>query len=110
MDSIGSVIVRLVDHVAGVEAVSRVQFSLDQFVEHQEQLVRVDRPGIEIVVAILAVVEMEAAQLAEAVQARHDLLDIHVGRVVAQIDQTLGLGASSCAARIELPQSEMTVE
>jgi hypothetical protein len=85
--------VRLVDHVAGAESVTRVQFCLDQFVENQEQLVRIDRARIEIVVTIFAVVEMEPAQLAEAVQPRDDLLDVGVGRVMADVSLDL-IGAS----------------
>ena len=64
-----------------------------QFVEDQEQLVRVDRAGVEVVVAVLAVVEVEAAQLSEAGQAGDDLLDVHVRRMVAEVDQAAGLFA-----------------
>ena len=33
---------RLVDHVSGVEAFSLAQFSIDQFIEHEEQPERID--------------------------------------------------------------------
>ena len=41
---------------------------------------------------------MEAGELAEADQAGDDLLDVGVGRVVAEIDQALGLGPQFRAA------------
>ena len=37
--------------------------SLDELVEHQEELIRVDRSAVEVVVAVLAVVEVEPAEL-----------------------------------------------
>ncbi len=92
LDRIGH-IVRLIDHVGGIKTVARVALGLDQFVEHQEQLVRIDRSGIEIVVAVFGVVEVKAAELAEAVQSGDDLFDVDVRRVVAEVDQALGLGA-----------------
>ena len=53
----------LVQHVHRVEV--RIGFGLDQFVEHKEQSIGVDAAGIEIVVAVFAVVEVKSAQLAE---------------------------------------------
>jgi hypothetical protein len=51
---------------AGVEAVGLVQrFSIDQLVEDEEQAVGVDRAGVEVVVAIFRIVEVEAAELPE---------------------------------------------
>ena len=70
---------------------------IDQFVEHQEQAERIDRARIEIVVAIFGIVEVEARQFPRADQPRHDLLDIGVGRMVAEIDEALGLGAQFAA-------------
>ncbi len=87
-DRVGDVM-RLVQHMGGVEAGGILV--LHQLVEHEEQTVGVDGPGIQIVVAIFAVVEVEAAEFAKADQAGDDLFDVHVGRVVAQIDQTFGL-------------------
>ena len=50
-DRIGDV-VRLVDHVGGSKALRLALRGIDQFVEDEEQPERVDRTGIEIVVAI----------------------------------------------------------
>ena len=84
---------RLVDHVRRLKSRARVELGFDQLIEDQEELVRIDSPGVEIVVAVFAVIEMKAPELAEAVQARHDLLDIDIGGVVAEIDQALSFGA-----------------
>jgi hypothetical protein len=86
-------VVRLVDHIGRLEIGALLFLGFHQFVENKEQLVRVDGAGVEVVVAIFAVVEMEAAEFSEAGQARDDLLDIDVGRVVPQIDETERLGA-----------------
>ena len=59
--------------------------------EHQIEPERRDRGGVEVVVAVLAVVEVEAAELAEAGEAGDDLLDVDGRRVVAEVDQALGL-------------------
>ena len=87
-DRVGDV-VALVDHVREVKARRLLQF--DQLVEHQEQPERLDRAGIQIVVAVFRVVEMEAAQLPGLDQPGDDHLDVHVRGVVAQVDQTLRL-------------------
>ena len=63
-DSIGSV--TLCDWssmYAGSKSGTLVQFGIDQLVEDQEKLERLDRAGVQIVVAVLAVVEMKAASL-----------------------------------------------
>ena len=46
---------------------------IHQLVEDQEQAVGVDRAGVEVVVAVLRIVEVEAAELAELDQAGDDL-------------------------------------
>ena len=101
---------RLVEHVGRVEARRAARGGVDQFVEDQEQAERLDRAGVEIVVAVFGIVEMEAGELAEADEPRDDLLDIDVRRVVAEIDQALAFGPSACAAMKLVPQSEITVE
>jgi hypothetical protein len=60
---------------------------IDELVENQEQLKGLHRPGIEVVVSVLAVVEMEPAELSELNQARDDQLDVHVRRMMSEIDQ-----------------------
>ena len=60
---------------------------VDQLIEDQEQLKRLDRSGIEVVVSTAAVVEMEAAKFLEMDQAGDDLLDADVGRVMPEIDE-----------------------
>ena len=83
----------LVEHVGRIEAVGAAQFGIDQFVEDEEQPVGIDRAGIEIVVAIFGIVEVEAAELPELDQPRDDHLDVDVGRMVAEVDEAKGLGA-----------------
>ena len=74
-----------------MEILGAAQLGIDQFVEDQEQPVGIDRAGVEVVVAIFGIVEMEAAELAELDQPRDDHLDIDVRRVVAEVDQAIGL-------------------
>ena len=92
LDRVGDV-VRLVEHVRRVEVLGAAVLGIDQLVEDQEQPEGVDRAGIEVVVAVLRVVEVEAAELAELDQPGDDHLDVDVRRVVAEVDQAVGLGA-----------------
>ena len=80
-------IVRLVDHVGGIERCAPFLLGDDELVEYQEQLVRIDGARIQIIVAIFRVVEVKSAELAEGLQPRDDLLDIHVRRVMPEIHQ-----------------------
>ena len=86
-DRIGH-IVALVDHIGEAQVFG---LGIDQFVEHQEQAERVDGACVKVVVAVLAVVEVEACQFAGMDQAGHDLLDVGVGGVMAEVDQTFRL-------------------
>ena len=72
---------------AGIEARRAGKLRVDQLVEDEEELVGIDRAGIEIVVAVFRIVEVEAAELLELDQPRDDHLDIGVRRVVAEVDQ-----------------------
>ncbi len=83
---------RLVEHVSGVELRRAALRGVDEFVEDEVEAERVDGAGVEIVVAVFGIVEVEAGELAGADQARDDLLDIDVRRVVAEIDETARLG------------------
>ena len=62
-----------------------------------EQLERVDRADDQIVVRVLAVVEVEAAEQPLCEQERDDLLDVRSLRVVAGVDEHLGLRAEPAA-------------
>ena len=64
---------------------------------------RVDRAGVEVVVAVLRVVEVEAAEFPEPREAGDDLLDVHVRRMVAEVDQALRLGAQGLGAEDRCP-------
>ena len=63
LDRIGDV-VRLVEHVGGIKARRAARARVDQFVEDEEQAERVDRSGVEIVVAIFRIVEVKAGRAA----------------------------------------------
>ena len=71
-------------------AVCGIQRGIDDLVEDQEELQRVDRAGHQVVVGVLAVVEVEAAQLVLVEQDRDDVLDVDARGMVAQVDQHLG--------------------
>ena len=81
----------LVEHVRRVEVLGAAQLGIDQLVEDQEQPERIDRAGVEVVVAIFGIVEVEAAELAELDQPRDDHLDVDVRRMVAEVDEAEGL-------------------
>ncbi len=83
---------------------------LDQFVEDEEEAEGIDRPGVEIVVAVFRIVEMEAAELPGIDQPRDDLLDVDVRRVVPESTRQKALGPSSIAVIRLVPQSAITVE
>ena len=60
-----------------------------ELAEDQEQLERVDRADDQVVVGVLAVVEVEAAEPALVGEQRDDLLDVRALRVVAEVDEHL---------------------
>ena len=64
---------------------------IDKLIEDEEQTEGIDRAGIEIVVAVFRIVEMEAGEPPGADEARNDLLDVGGRRVMAEIDEALGL-------------------
>ncbi len=80
-------VVRLVEHVGRVEALDTCQLRVHQLVEDEEELEGLDRAGVEVVVAVLRVVEVEAGELAELDEARDDHLDVDVRRVVAEVHE-----------------------
>src|SRR5581483_602151 len=86
-------VVRLVEHVRRIEIRNLAEFRIDQFVEDEEQLKRLDRSRVEIVVTVLAVVEMKAGEFTELNEPRDDHLDVYVRRMMAEINQAEGLGA-----------------
>ena len=58
-----------------------------ELAEDEEQLERVDRADDQVVVGVLAVVEVEAAEAILRGEDRDDLLDVHALRVVAHVDE-----------------------
>ena len=87
-------VVGLVDHERDVVR-SRTRSS--DLPHDPEQLERVDRADDEVVVGVLAVVEVEAAEQLLGQQERHDLLDVRALRVVAGVDEYLSLRAEPLA-------------
>src|SRR6185295_7512072 len=53
----------------------------------EEELEGLDGAGVQVVVAVLAVVEVKAAELPELQEARHDHLDVDVGGMVPEVHQ-----------------------
>ena len=100
----------LIEHVGRREAGRAAQLGVHQLVEHQENLERIDRAGIQIVVAVFGIVEMEAAQALKLDQPRDDLLDVGRRRVMPEVDQALDVGAELRRAMKLVPQSAITVE
>ena len=102
-------VVALVDHVG--ERRHRPAAVLEQLEHHEEELVGADRADGEVVVAVLRVVEVEAAEPAGHRESRDDLLDVRVREVVAEVDEAAApAGRRACASSSDEPQSEMTVE
>src|SRR6185369_2296526 len=87
LDRVGK-IVRLIKHVRRIEIRQFVNFRIDQLVKDQEKLERLNGAGIEIVVAVFAVIKVKAAEFAELNEARNDLLNIDVRGMMAEIDET----------------------
>ena len=79
---------RLVDHERDVLGAAAGDLAHDA-----EQLERVDRADDQVVVRVLAVVEVEAAEQSFREQHRHDLLDVRPLRMVAGVDEHLRLRA-----------------
>ena len=90
-------VVRLVDHIRHVP---RGGARCRELVVDQEEFERVHAARHQVVIGILAVVEVEAAQPAGVEQERDDLLDVHARRVVSQVHEDLRLGAQREAQRV----------
>src|SRR5262249_32122783 len=79
-------VVRLIDR----EADAPVERGAgDQLVEDKEELERIDRAGDQVVVAVLAVVEVEAAEPVLSCKQRDDLLNVYAVWVMSEIDEHL---------------------
>ena len=78
---------RLIEHVGGIEARRAARARVDEFVEHAEETERVDRASVQIVVAVFEIVEVESGEFSRADEPRDDLLDVDVGRMVAEVDE-----------------------
>ena len=81
---------RLVEHVRRRDVFRAPPFRVDKLVEDEEEPERIDRTGVEIVVAVFRIVEVEAAELFRMDEARDDHLDVHVRRMVAEVDEAEG--------------------
>ena len=76
----------------------RVELVAVRELDHDpEELERVDRADDEVVVRVLAVVEVEAAEQVLGEQASDDLLDVGALRVMAGVDEHAGLRAEASA-------------
>ncbi len=84
---LGLDVVRLVDHVvyAGVGSL----LGLGELDVDQEQLERVDAAHDQVVVAVLPVVEVETPETPLVEEQRHDVLDVDLFGVVAEVHQDL---------------------
>src|SRR5690349_6155013 len=94
---------RLIEHIRRAETWNPTQFGIDQLIKYKEQLKRLYRARIEIIVAILAVVKVKPAEFAELDQPRHYLLDIYIRSVMSQIDEALCPFAQFASAVIAGP-------
>ena len=102
---------RLVEHKeAGIETGRLALGRVDEFVEHTEQAERVEPIRIEVVVAVFRIVRSgNWSELAGSHQPAI-LLDVGVGRVVAEIDEAVRLRAQRLGChQAGPPQSEITV-
>ena len=74
--------------MAGVDHESKIERArIDELRENRKQAKRIDRPRGEIVVAVTRIVEVEAPEAAGHRQTAHDLLDVRVRQVVAEIHE-----------------------
>ena len=72
-----------------VEAIAHALLGADQLVVDEEELVRVDQADSQVIVRVLAVVEVEAAELPFVEERRDDLLDVDAVSVVSEVDEDL---------------------
>ena len=84
-------------------------FRLGELDLDQEQLARVDGAHDEVVVAVLAVVEVEAPEAALVPQEGHDVLDVDLLGVVAEVHEHLGPLARGAGKERAAPQSWRSV-
>ena len=85
---------RLVDREARQRAAAE-----DQLGEHQEERERVDRADQQVVVGVLAVVEVKATEAVLVGDQRHDLLHVGALGVMTEVDQHAGALAEPAADR-----------
>jgi len=86
LNGVGDV-VGLVEHVGRGEVGRTVKLGIHQLVEDEEELEGLDGARVEIVVPVLAVVEMESRKLPELDEPGHDHLDVHVRGMVAEVHE-----------------------
>ena len=100
LDRVGDV-VRLVDHVGGVEArrAALSSASTSSLKTRNSRYGSIE-PASRSSSPYLRVVEVEAAELAELDQPRDDHLDVDVRRVVAEVDEAEGLRAELAARQV----------
>ena len=102
-------IVRLIEHVCRPEVGRIRELGLDQFVEDQEQPEGLDRAGVEIVVAVLRIVEMKPPRRCACTSRATIISMFTFGAWCPRSTRQKAFGPSVCAAMSELPQSWMTV-
>src|SRR5205807_3330699 len=98
-------VVRLVDHVGDVprgggNLLIRLVLGGHQLVEDEEELERVRRSDYQIVVGVLARVEVESPQPRPIEKLGDDLLDVHALRMVTGVNEHLRLRTKVVAYRV----------
>ena len=89
-DGVGDV-VALIQHVHWIEV--GVRFGFDQFIKDKEQAIRINAASVQIVITVLAVIKVKAAEFAELCQAGDDHFDIHIRRMMPKIHEAFCLVA-----------------
>src|SRR5262245_35437323 len=91
-DRVGD-IVRLINQIGWGEARCFASLGGNKLVEYEKEPERIDGTGVEIIVAIFGIIEVEAREPFCANEAGNDLLNICRGSVMPKIHEALGLGS-----------------
>lgn len=107
---LGLDVVRLIDHVRDGKVLAAIPLGQDDLMEDPEELIRIDAAHGEVIVGVLAVVEVKAAQEVLVDEERDDVLDVGTGEVVPGVDQDFGLGPGRpCKGRGHSPVCNVSV-
>src|SRR5581483_656180 len=70
-------VMRLVEHMSQSGICCAATLGVNQFVEDEKQLKRIDRPRIEVIITVLGIIEVESTEAPRVNEPRHNHLDVY---------------------------------